>query len=37
MPFMTILVLYFALASLISFGMRKLERHLGRGLDGVRA
>lgn len=36
MPFMTILVLYFAMASLISFGMRWLERRLARGLDGVR-
>jgi polar amino acid transport system permease protein len=37
MPFMMILVLYFAMASLISFAMRALERHLARGLDGVRA
>lgn len=37
MPFMTILVLYFAMASLISFGLRGLERRLTRGLDGVRS
>jgi polar amino acid transport system permease protein len=37
MPFMTILVLYFAMASLISFAVRTLERRLARGLDGVRA
>lgn len=34
--FLTILVLYFAMASAISFGIRALERHLSRGLDGVR-
>jgi polar amino acid transport system permease protein len=36
MPFMTILIIYFAIASVISFGMRGLERRLARGLDGVR-
>ena len=35
-PFLSILVLYFVLASLISFGMRLLERRVTRGLDGVR-
>lgn len=34
--FLTILVLYFAMASAISFGIRALERYLSRGLDGVR-
>ncbi len=36
-PFATILVLYFLMASVISFGMRWLERRATRGLDGVRA
>lgn len=36
MPFLTILVLYFALSSTISFGVRRLERRVTRGLDGVR-
>ena len=36
MPFLTILVLYFAMALLISAGMRAIERRLTRGLDGVR-
>ncbi|MBP0616917.1 ectoine/hydroxyectoine ABC transporter permease subunit EhuC [Jiella mangrovi] len=36
-PFITILVLYFAIASVISFGVRSLEKRLTRGLDGVRA
>ncbi|HEV2505030.1 MAG TPA: ectoine/hydroxyectoine ABC transporter permease subunit EhuC [Mesorhizobium sp.] len=36
-PFATILVIYFALALLISWGTRSLERRLSRGLDGVRA
>ncbi len=36
-PFATILVLYFIMASVISFGMRWLERRAARGLDGVRA
>lgn len=35
-PFMTILVLYFLMALVISWGIRRLERHLARGLDGVR-
>ena len=35
-PFATILVLYFAMAMLISTGMRVLERRMTRGLDGVR-
>ncbi|NDW05928.1 ectoine/hydroxyectoine ABC transporter permease subunit EhuC [Jiella pacifica] len=36
-PFITILLLYFAIASVISFAVRSLERRLTRGLDGVRA
>lgn len=36
MPFVTILVLYFIMALLISAGMRAIERRLTRGLDGVR-
>lgn len=36
-PFATILVLYFVMASAISAGMRWLERRATRGLDGVRA
>jgi polar amino acid transport system permease protein len=35
-PFATILILYFAMASAISWGIRRLERHMARGLDGVR-
>jgi len=35
-PFATILVIYFMLAMAISWSMRKLERRLARGLDGVR-
>ncbi|PZO81993.1 MAG: ectoine/hydroxyectoine ABC transporter permease subunit EhuC [Mesorhizobium amorphae] len=35
-PFTTILLIYFALALLISGGVRLLERRLARGLDGVR-
>ncbi|PWJ86572.1 ectoine ABC transporter membrane protein /hydroxyectoine ABC transporter membrane protein [Pseudaminobacter salicylatoxidans] len=35
-PFATILVIYFVLAVLISWGVRSLERRLSRGLDGVR-
>lgn len=35
-PFATILVIYFVLALLISWGTRRLERRLSRGLDGVR-
>lgn len=37
MPFLTILVLYFLMASVISAGVRLLERRMARGLDGVRA
>lgn len=36
LPFVTILLLYFAMSSVISFGMRRLERRVTRGLDGVR-
>lgn len=36
-PFITILILYFAMASVITAGIRLLERRLTRGLDGVRA
>ncbi|MEK1855589.1 MAG: ectoine/hydroxyectoine ABC transporter permease subunit EhuC [Phyllobacterium sp.] len=36
-PFLTILVLYFAIACVISFAIRGLERHLTRGLDGIRS
>ncbi|QRZ15211.1 ectoine/hydroxyectoine ABC transporter permease subunit EhuC [Paracoccus methylovorus] len=36
LPFVTILLLYFAMSSAISFGMRRLERRVTRGLDGVR-
>mgnify|MGYP003644855582 FL=1 len=36
-PFITILLLYFAIASVISFAVRSLEKRLTRGLDGVRA
>ncbi|WP_309084636.1 ectoine/hydroxyectoine ABC transporter permease subunit EhuC [Chelativorans sp.] len=36
-PFATILLLYFAMASALSWGVRRLERKLARGLDGVRA
>jgi polar amino acid transport system permease protein len=35
-PFLTILVIYFVFALVISFGVRGLERHLVRGLDGMR-
>jgi polar amino acid transport system permease protein len=35
-PFATILVLYFAFALVISWGVRSLERRMARGLDGVR-
>ncbi|MFD2237606.1 ectoine/hydroxyectoine ABC transporter permease subunit EhuC [Aureimonas populi] len=37
MPFLTILVLYFAMASVISGLIRLIERRMTRGLDGVRA
>jgi len=36
LPFVTILLLYFAMSSAISFGMRRLEHRVTRGLDGVR-
>lgn len=35
-PFATILVLYFAMALVITTGVKALERRLTRGLDGVR-
>ena len=35
-PFTTILVLYFLFALVISWAIRRYERHLARGLDGVR-
>lgn len=35
-PFATILLLYFAFAMIIAFGVRALERRMARGLDGVR-
>ena len=35
-PFATILVIYFVLALIISWGVRSLERRMARGLDGVR-
>ncbi|WP_372394934.1 ectoine/hydroxyectoine ABC transporter permease subunit EhuC [Azospirillum sp. HJ39] len=36
LPFLTVLVVYFVFASLISFGMKALERRMSRGLDGLR-
>lgn len=36
LPFATILILYFAMAMIITTGVRALERRLTRGLDGVR-
>jgi polar amino acid transport system permease protein len=36
-PFATILAIYFGLALVISISVRALERHMARGLDGVRA
>lgn len=36
MPFLTILVLYFAFASVISLLIRTIEARMARGLDGVR-
>jgi polar amino acid transport system permease protein len=36
-PFTAILIIYFALALVISWGVRGLERRMARGLDGVRA
>lgn len=35
-PFLTILILYFAMATVITTGVRALERRLTRDLDGVR-
>jgi polar amino acid transport system permease protein len=35
-PFITILILYFAMATVIASGVRALERRMTRGLDGVR-
>lgn len=35
-PFATILLLYFAMAMIITTGVRALERRLTRGLDGIR-
>lgn len=35
-PFLTILVLYFLMATVITFAIRALERRMARGLDGVR-
>lgn len=36
LPFVTILVLYFAMSSVLSFAIRSYERRVTRGLDGVR-
>ena len=36
MPFLSVLIIYFALALIISWGVRTLERRMARGLDGVR-
>jgi polar amino acid transport system permease protein len=36
-PFLTILLLYFAMASVISFGVGRLERRMSKGLEGTRA
>ena len=35
-PFATILILYFIMASVITWAIRGLERRMARGLDGVR-
>jgi polar amino acid transport system permease protein len=35
-PFVTILILYFAFAMVITTGVKALERRMTRGLDGVR-
>jgi polar amino acid transport system permease protein len=35
-PFTVIIILYFLMATTISWGMRSLERRLARGIDGVR-
>jgi polar amino acid transport system permease protein len=36
-PFLTILILYFAMSLLISSGMRFLERRMSAGLEGTRS
>ncbi|TIS46541.1 MAG: ectoine/hydroxyectoine ABC transporter permease subunit EhuC, partial [Mesorhizobium sp.] len=36
MPFVSVLVIYFVLALIISWGVRSLERRMARGVDGVR-
>uniref|UniRef100_UPI0025F4FCD6 ectoine/hydroxyectoine ABC transporter permease subunit EhuC n=1 Tax=Mesorhizobium sp. TaxID=1871066 RepID=UPI0025F4FCD6 len=36
MPFVSVLIIYFVLALIISWGVRTLERRMARGLDGVR-
>ena len=36
LPFVTILVLYFAMSSVLSLAIRSYERRVTRGLDGVR-
>ena len=36
-PFLTILVLYYAMSSLIGWSIRSLERRLSAGLEGTRA
>ena len=36
LPFVTILVIYFALSLLIAAIMGRIERRVTRGLDGVR-
>jgi polar amino acid transport system permease protein len=35
-PFLTILILYFLMASAIATSVRRLERHLSQGLEGMR-
>src|SRR3954447_17441433 len=36
MPFASVLIIYFVLALIISWGVRSLERRMAQGLDGVR-
>ncbi|WP_233141229.1 ectoine/hydroxyectoine ABC transporter permease subunit EhuC [Haematobacter missouriensis] len=36
LPFVTILILYFAMSSVISYAVRAYERRVTRGMDGVR-
>jgi polar amino acid transport system permease protein len=36
-PFLTILLLYFAMSTVLGSSIRALERNLARGLEGVRA